>query len=637
MEVEQIYGKALDLGSREFRHGNFSKALKIYARGISIGDTRNKKEGTYKTHKHYSNKYKTLVDCRSACFQKLELFDRALDDSNFLISVDKYGTKGYLRKAKILCLTGNQKAALTTLHHAAKRIQMGMQKYGKQLRVNKKLFGQLLEERSRLAEKLNFIIIADSEGNEHLKRIESKTDFVSIFPLEVISELMHYLDQKDILSVLTVSHAWNQAFTSLPQALKFPKLVKPISRKRFAKFIQFCNAVFENSCSHRFIDKLEIIPARDDELSVFSQLSEASIRISHLSLSLRVIDNLKLLKLFDSNDDMRKLFGLLDFLALQMPLVEDQRGISYFLSYLLNCKVLILNLSGIQLSNSSENDNMKMVLPNLKRLYLNMIYPARAQRQDNSGIMRQIFQYVGMPSLVSIDLTDCVVTNSDLVKAFNPGLKVLKLRRIPRLTVTSITMVLEDIGCKLEGFSFIQDDLEHIVPETMQNMDLSIFENLRVLELEKTYITAVGLTKLLESTHGLLEKVSLASNGQLAFGYGPLSNRLLTTFSILPYHNFVACCPNLVSLSLVQCCNLDDHSISTLSKEMIDQGQPRNLKELDLSYNNLTSRALTFLFNRYSWLKLAILKVNGIYLSEDEVTFLATRGFCTKIECRPVA
>ncbi|VUG17711.1 DEBR0S2_14488g1_1 [Brettanomyces bruxellensis] len=637
MEVEQIYGKALDLGSREFRHGNFSKALKIYARGISIGDTRNKKEGTYKTHKHYSNKYKTLVDCRSACFQKLELFDRALDDSNFLISIDKYGTKGYLRKAKILCLTGNQKAALTTLHYAAKRIQMGMQKYGKQLRVNKKLFGQLLEERSRLAEKLNFIIIANSEGKEHLKRIESKTDFVSIFPLEVISEVIRYLDQKDILSGLTVSHAWNQAFTSLPQALKFPKLVKPISRKRFAKFMQFCNAVFENSCSHRFIDKLEIIPVRNDELSVFSQLSEASIRISHLSLSLRVIDNLKLLKLLDSNDDMRKLFGLLDFFALQMPLVEDQRGISYLLSYLLNCKALMLNLSGTRFSNSSENDNMKMVLPNLKRLYLNMIYPARAQRQDNSGIMRQIFQYVDMPSLVSIDLTDCVVINSDLVKAFNPGLKVLKLRRIPRLTVSSITMVLEDIGCKLESFSFIQDDLEHIVPETMQNMDLSIFENLRVLELEKTYITAVGLTKLLESTHGLLEKVSLASNGQLAFGYGPLSNRLLTTFSILPYHNFVACCPNLVSLSLVQCCNLDDHSISTLSKEIIDQGQPQNLKELDLSYNNLTSRALTFLFNRYSWLKLAILKVNGIYLSEEEVTFLTTRGFCTKIECRPVA
>ncbi|KAF6009809.1 hypothetical protein HII12_003355 [Brettanomyces bruxellensis] len=191
---------------------------------------------------------------------------------------------------------------------------MGMQKYGKQLRVNKKLFGQLLEERSRLAEKLNFIIIANSEGKEHLKRIESKTDFVSIFPLEVISEVIRYLDQKDILSGLTVSHAWNQAFTSLPQALKFPKLVKPISRKRFAKFMQFCNAVFENSCSHRFIDKLEIIPVRNDELSVFSQLSEASIRISHLSLSLRVIDNLKLLKLLDSNDDMRKLFGLLDFL-----------------------------------------------------------------------------------------------------------------------------------------------------------------------------------------------------------------------------------------------------------------------------------------------------------------------------------
>lgn len=640
MVIDEIYGKALELGSHEFRHGNFSKALKIYARGISLGDARNKKEGTYGTHKHYSSKYKTLLDCRSACFQRLDLFNRALTDSNLLISIDKYGIKGYLRKAKILCLTENERDALMALHHGSKIIHRGIQKYGKRLRVNKKLFGQLLGERSRLAEKLNYSIITDSKGNEHLQRMESKTDFVTVFPPELTSRVVFYLDQRDVLSALTVSHVWNQTFTSLSQILKFPKLAKPISRKQFAKFIQFCGNVFEKSCSNRRIDKLHVVPTMDDELSIFSQLSNSMIETLHLSLSLRVIDNRKLLKLLESDDNLGMLFGSINFLELQMPLIQDGQGINPILSYLSNSKVLMLQLSEDGHSSSiSTEETMKIRLSKLKRLSLNMVHSVRTQRQSNSVLMNQLFGYIDVPSLVNLDLTECDISHSDLRKALNPNLKILKLQKIPQMTVTSITIILNDVGCNLEELSFMQDDLERIVPEHMdgQNMDLSIFRNLHVLQLEKTYLSAIGLMKILASTHGTLEKLSLISNGQLAFGYGPLNNRVITTFSIIPYHDFVTCCPNLKLLSLVQCCNLDDHSISALSKEMMDQEQPRNIQELDLSYNNLTPRALTFLFNRYSWLRLRTLKVNGIYLSDDEISFLTSNGFCARVECRPVA
>ncbi|QPG76094.1 hypothetical protein FOA43_003480 [Brettanomyces nanus] len=637
MANENLINKAVEIGTREFQVQNYSRALKIYTRGIEeckIYYTESEEHGRRRTNRYHS-KYKALLDCRAACFGKLDRLDKSLEDSETLISLDHYSIKGYLRKGKILCKTNREREAFESINDGINVLRHGIFKYKSKLKINKRLYTKMRNERARLAEHLGYEIVRDADGKETKKRKQSSSDPVVKLPVEIIMEVMSLLDQSDVLSAMAVSRQWHLLLTSITEIVECPTLKKRLTREQFEKFLDFCH-------DRIHIKKLCLDCKPVDEIYILTRLANSGIVTENLEITLRNVTDENLAKLLGQNVHARELFQSLRQLKLALEVYDVENGINNIMAYLTRLETLSITVLNVRKSLTiRQGASINAVARNyankfhkLSELQLHF-HLGDPKGQTNTSLYNNFFRMNHFSRLTDLEL-NCSSYDRASIKELlerNYSLKRLALYSISPNEISWIFRAISEARIRLETFEIQEVCTKRRQQEEpiegQDEMDLSFLSELKNLTLIKTSITVRSLVQILEATNMQLQVLKLVENDFIAFGPGPIHQ--FAPYVIFPLEQLVRNCPNLKSLSLMRCSNLDNASIRMLSKLIEKYSQPRKLERLDLSYNNIDGLALVALFGPNSLLRLRTLLVTGCDISLETLTYVKRKGFVEHI------
>ncbi|VEU24375.1 DEKNAAC105674 [Brettanomyces naardenensis] len=622
---DSVVAKSLELGAREFRSRNYSKALKIFARGIEVAERKHKEQQDSSSTPEYYVQYQNLLDSRAACFMSLNRLDMALKDSEKLIKIYPYRTKGYLRKCDVLGRSGHELRAFQCIDKGFQRIRRYSLRHQDKLSVNERLFKKMEAERSRLAEKLGLEIVVDADGKEHKRRKYVSLDPMTRLPLEVSILILDSIGQRELLNLMMVSSTWYKVIRSMARFMKCPLLIPNINRRQFDKFVRFCA-----SCTtDRQIGSLLLDCSPPDEQYILTQLVNSKINVRRLRIRSRGLSNQVLVKLLNTSSVARRFFNDVEELYMDLHIIDDGNGLNTLLQYLRNASVVLLNV--FELTTSMNVKRVDQTESVLKIANFDLRLHPALNLKNNRILMNNLFHNASFSSLKSISLADCNVNLEDLRRVLTSGLLNLRLERIPSLTFRGLAETLHDTHIRLKELRFTEEGGQGRDPEDLRqaNFDLSFLCDVNLLELSNTSLTASACSKIIQATGDNLIVLRLTANGHLAFGPGPLFQYAPT--SIFDFQQLVNDCPKLKELALSRCSNLDNRSLKKLVTEMNLQGQPKSLAVLDLSFSDINGLGLIALFD--TWLRLRILKVYGCDISDETIQYAEGKGFVDRIWC----
>lgn len=124
----------------------------------------------------------TLLDCRAACYEKLEELDLALKDASTIVKVAPNDARGYLRAGKILSLQKKYEKATHIYTRALKKVDPTDARYA------------MISNVKELAEKA--------------LKPPSKHDMMTKLPYDVISLVFSYLSFDRRIQCTAVSKSW---------------------------------------------------------------------------------------------------------------------------------------------------------------------------------------------------------------------------------------------------------------------------------------------------------------------------------------------------------------------------------------------------------------------------------------------
>lgn len=584
-----IVDKAVQLGSKQFQQRNFSKALKIFARGIEAARLPGGK---------YHPRYRTLLDSRSACFAKLGSLDKALDDAKTLIEVDPYGTKGYLRKSKLLTAAGEDQQAFDTLDRGIKKIQRGMEKHGSKLKVNEQLLSRMFAERDEIAESLGYV----RDGAVLKKPRRRDLDFMKALPFEISVGILRLLAQRDVLACRLVSKTWDE-HVRLSGWLVNPRLRSPVSKETFQLFSNYTSSTRVKS-----MQTLRLRCRPSDERAIMKMVMNGP-KLNELRVLLNGMSNQDLVRLLSQSTAGRALFARLHRLELHLPVVDYGFNMNDLLKYLVGLTSLRVVVSHWQ------------TVPAIA--YINKFVPNRFQVQElvlatpnvSPQFATDFFKNNLFSSLKSLELVDCSPDLDLLATLVNPELKSLALHHVRGVDMSWLASHLD--GVHLQSLKLVQF-AEPSPPEVVVE-DLGFLADVTSLSLVNTQLSLNSFDKILDATDGHLQDLTLDGNAYIPFEYGPVRSRQPTR--LFSFKMMLQRCPNLAKLSLLNGTSFTDNALRTLGIE-INQLKPDQLRELNLSNNQVTDHGLLCLFS--GWLHLNRLEIVNCDISTRVIRWLQT-------------
>lgn len=625
MNTDEILRKALQLGSESFKDGNYSRALRVFARGIAAFQSYEKSLTSSHRNPSFVSLYRSLLDSRAACYDKLNRSENALQDAETLISADKYGTKGYLRKCKILYRLGKEDDALKTLQNGIHHIEKAKIKYPSRFRVNEKLVDRMKRQRQILADKLRYLVVMEGEYSK-LVRNRPEMDPIEVLPLEIITQILSYVKQNDVMNLMLASSHWKKVIMSSPQVFNRPSLGTHITRTRFDNFLSF----YRHLKNGGNIESLTVHTLPKDEKYVVKYLLDSGLHISELNLVLSQVSTKELVQMIGSSPNSRSLFRHIKSFFLSGVFAPYGTGVNDILSYFGDgIENIYLRITDIRHERSLGISPPSVSLPSLKTLKIRFNV---TDASIKSEILHGISSHAEIPNVSDLSLSSCMLTPDDLSQIINSNVKDLELQGIEDMTLKTVFSILSASGCKLNTLKFTQRSSswshgDNLVPPPI---DLSCLSELTVLLVADSNITAAGIHLILDATNHHLKQLYLERNSWMAFGTGPVFD--LAPESQFSFQNLVESCPHLQILSLAQCSNFDDSTLMSFAREINHSHGLKELKQLFMPDNRITNRGVSCLFENPDF-RLAFLDITGSDIDPYSIDYLTKRGYCGRVSC----
>ncbi|KAG7913082.1 hypothetical protein KL907_000027 [Ogataea polymorpha] len=607
----------LEKGLQLFERGKYQEAHCVLSKAVDLAQ-----EELKKGQAQWRSKLGLLLDSRAACNQKLGDLDAALQDARQQMALEPYKCKSYLRASKIHVLAGRDKDALDVLETGVRRLERGKTKYGSRLQINERLFNKMTAEIEELRQK------TFSDPRAKRRRVKSY-DPLDYLPFELQATIFSHLDQPSLMNCLLVSRRWKQTLENLPTLLHSPVLKRHLSLKEFVKFLNFCRT---RQC--RSFENLSLSPRAVEESSMLKQLLSSGFQVKRLNLSLAKYDNFELAKLLSSIATGRRLFAGLEELSLSLPVVENGAGLTDLLGFLgPNITKLNIVITNLVVSKLVRREPSKVDLPRLSRLVI-MAYP-KLHEKLNRRLMRVLFENFTIDNVQSLHLINCDMEAVTMEKVLQ-GLEKLEhfsADSCGALILGDYLRFLSRNGVPLESLAVRESALSR-PSSSVSDIDLRFLWRLKSLSLENTSLNFQQLFLLLQSTNHQLRHLKLKANYKLIFMRSAFDIGIPNATTLpVNFREFLQCVPKLESLALIQCTNLTDSALRSLSAEMVNTSCPKGLKLLDLSANEVSGVGIIDLFQRpKSWLRLDQLLAHGCDLHPDTLSLLVRRGYCGQIQ-----
>ncbi|KAG7832225.1 hypothetical protein KL920_000560 [Ogataea angusta] len=607
----------VEKGLHLFEKGKYQDARRVLSRAVDIAQ-----EELKKGENQWRSKLGLLLDSRAACHQKLGDLDAALADARQQMALEPYKCKSYLRASKIHTLAGRDKDALEVLEAGVRRLERGKTKYGSRLQINERLFEKMTAEMEELRQK--------SLRDPAAKRRKVKSyDPLNYLPFELQATIFSHLDQPSIMSCLLVSRRWKQTLESMPRLLHSPVLKRNLTLKELVKFLNFCRS---RQC--RSFETLSLSLRAVEESSMLKQLLSSGFEVKRLNLSLAKYDNFELAKLLSNSTTGRKMCASLKELSLSLPVAENGAGMTELLGYLgPNITKLNIVITDLVLSKLVRREPSKIDLPQLRSLVI-MVRP-KLHEKLNRRLMRVLFANFTADNVQSLHLTNCDVEAVTMQKVLE---RLQKLEHFSAdscgaLTLGEYLRWLSRNRVPLESLSMRESSLPRPA-SSVSDVDLRFLARLKSLSLENTSLNFHQLLLLLQSTNHQLRHLKLKANYKLIFTRSAFDTRIPSESTRpVSFREFLQAVPQLESLALIQCTNLTDSALRSLSAEMVNTSCPKGLKLLDLSANEVSGVGVIDLFQRpRSWLRLDQLLAHGCDLHPDTLSLLVRRGYCGNVQ-----
>lgn len=622
------------LGTRVFQKKEYAKALKCYTKGIQVSETIYKRELLNEDVKKpkYHSKYITLLDCRSACYLKLNDPTKSLDDSLKMIEIDPYNCKGYLRATKIYIEIKDQQNALEILNKGFNKIKRAKEKYKDRFSVSESLFNKMFEQKQELQKYVKEVKRRKLEANS------KTTDPLLFLPAEVLAEIMKNLNQTDILKCLLINHNWNDFIIHSPQLFQHISLTKHIKKPSFNHFIRFINKIKKQR--YKYFKSFELICGNNEKYILESFFKDGFIT-DKLTLALESMNNIQLLSILGKNGLL--LFQKLRHLHLQLSMLTDKNNtINTLIKHVSNLQSLALVILSFDIRSQIQSiqDSANIIKhDHLKNLNLT-IMPNAEESRFNKPVIQQFIKSNLFPNLKHLKLCRANIETEDFEIFLPPGLETLILEDNPGISLENILNTLmekraiNDIGGSLKILRITETGttLEGKYERWQDELsNCGILKNLQELIIRNSRINAKMLDKILKATNGKLQRFHLIMNHDLlfkksSFGLEPIGG-------YVNIETLVHGIPSVEELSFIECQDFTNTSLIELSSSMIRFNKPRQLKYLNLSLNKINGVGLVELFNRQgSWLRLNTLVILYCDVNPDSVKYLLKKQYCKKVD-----
>lgn len=159
----ELWAKVFSEGSEYFKQNKFSDAVSLFNRALTLKPN-----------------HTTILDCRSACYEKLNQLDQALLDAATIIKVAPTESRGYLRAGKVLSLQNKHEKAIQIYSRALTKVNRQDKRYPQ------------IAQMKKMAE----------------KKISVGSDFMKILPYDVISNIFSMLSFDRRIQCTGVSTTW---------------------------------------------------------------------------------------------------------------------------------------------------------------------------------------------------------------------------------------------------------------------------------------------------------------------------------------------------------------------------------------------------------------------------------------------
>ncbi|MCJ1464939.1 hypothetical protein MMC07_003554 [Pseudocyphellaria aurata] len=495
------------------------------------------------------------LDNRAATQIQLGDLESALRDGRRMIKEERGNSVGYLRTAKILQLLGKEEVAL------------GIYRYGLgNVSPEESNFELLQSMRDKLASKIKAV------------------DFVKLLPLELTEMVMCCLDFQTVVRLLRVSRPWNLTLSSLPTIWRHVDLsgaVRAVSMAAVRGYVQRSQKTIQRATLHlskvhhddilkyiisrcKLLQRLDIVsgcagrtilraaPVAIDLNTLI--LSDCDVTLDTMCKLLAACSNLERAEFhkvypFDHTaswpGNMSKIRSLL-INAAPRKAHERRYDTSALLKNIPNAQNLTLkNWIWIE---PSEADWDFSVIPNLRILDLtnnhNIVFPRLP------------------PSLRNLDLSSCTPSTlrddssiTNIMESSLPEMRRLSLSNFHSMGPTELGFLLREVTGKLELLNlkycnFQADEIESLVLlgflKNVTQLSLAFLpvndacvehlannlHHLKVLDLEATRVTGVGVKALVLSPCFKLERLNLLQCSSVSVDAVNLarSHRIHTTY-----------------------------------------------------------------------------------------------------------
>ncbi|CCH43011.1 hypothetical protein BN7_2558 [Wickerhamomyces ciferrii] len=655
-DVEDVVGKALEIGNKQFKLRKYEDAIKLYTKALQVAHALDQKtiiklrvaqklkprpaylkDGDKVNHP----KLTTILDSRAAAYEKTDNLRLALDDSVKAVSFEPYNAKGYIRTGKILIMMKKDKKAFDTFTKGIERINRGIEKFG--IQVNPNMLQYLKEQKQKLENKLDQAnkqsksnttspieiktarkMLEDPISSQDRKRLKKspsaststlsqsqnqsnlqsqeerkQLDPLIWLPLELTTEVFSLLNLKDIIRSFTVSRLWCETLS------RSPLLLNDIVIPRFAtlKHVQSCFELLTKSRRSSSIKSLNSLQMRSirrmDERQIMNIVLNKSPLIYTGSLNFNFLDitTEQLVECLQGNrSSLKRLERLknLRITCVMIPKAEEK---------LLD---LLPHLESLEITRAPDNNR-----------------PSSFKKYD---IILQRYKNLKTLTLVG-----------DLKQKYPSipfsNLFTTRVSLIPNLT--SLTIVGYDFNTLNNtnvGFNFLQNvpNVQSLVFENNDNFNLATFlkshdllefKNLRklairekevrysehLLNIDSFYLYKIfGKLKILDLTgssisfQGLGKILRVCGNSLIQLSIGYCQNiifkkgpfRVHINGGFFDFDDFFEWCPNLQVLYLNQATDFGDYAITQMVSALKEKKVVRHMKLLDLSFNEASGYKL---------------------------------------------
>ncbi|ODQ62340.1 hypothetical protein WICANDRAFT_60401 [Wickerhamomyces anomalus NRRL Y-366-8] len=684
MSSEDVVATALEVGNKQFKLQKYDECVKIYSKAIELVESLSQKT-ILKLRKSYGlterpaylkqgenvnhPKLLTLLDNRAAAYEKLQNYQQAVQDSQRAVSIEPFNAKGYIRMGKLMLFMKKETKAYEVFSKGVKRIEYGVTKYG--IKVNPNLLQHLKAQKQQLTSKLNeqkaqvkeserypdikraseSLVRSVSGSSQERKRAKTSSslnpkgssqlsrsfDLLLWLPIEIITHIFSHLPLKDVLNCLLVSPEWNHTLS------RIPALFNNISISRFAslKQVQSCFSLLLKSRRSSHIKALDHFRLhsirRTDERQILNFiLNKSSICFTgDVDFSFLDVTTEQLVDCLKRNSVALRKLETLKHLKLSCVLVPTAEE---------SLLELLPNLESFELIRVPDNKRPSTLrryqandhtFPNLKKLTL--VGDIKSKYPSIPFFDHFLNQVQSFPNLKSLTIVGYdFQTLNTASREFNflqnlPKLQSLVFENNDNFNLSTFFKSHDLLEFKeLKKFALREREIRY--SEHLMHYDsfyLSrIFQNLRILDLTGSSITWQGLSKILKVCGSSLQQLSIGYCQNVIFKKGPF--RVHVNGGFFDFENFFKWCPNLQVLYLNQSTDFNDYSLTQMVTALKQQELFKNLKLLDLSFNEVSGYKLLDLVKV---LKIESLILHGLDIHTETIKLMES-SYCKKVESR---